>query len=326
MGIGKDKLGNTYSVTYHDGTGNIKGATYTTITTQGHLNLIDSGVTPTSPSTGKITIFAEEYAGRVLPSAIGPSGVDYVLQAALYGNTNYVWLAGVAATPAVTWGTAWTALNSGTGTIQSHPIKASTNAMTSLNRANFSTGSTLTGVSGVRSASTTAWLGNAAGLGGFLFFARFGVETVSGTYRALVGLSTNTGTLAATPAEPSNALIHSIYLAKDTLDSTWHAVTRGSSTGGVNGTNFNKINTGIPVATGQILDLYIHSAPNSQSVKFYIKDGSTGADLYVGGVLGTASTLPGNTQFLYSQIQIASSSGTTPKLMALNLMYLESDL
>lgn len=318
MGIGKDKLGNTYSVTYHDGTGNIRGATYATITTQGHLNLIDSGVTPTSPSTGKITIFAEEYAGRVLPSAIGPSGVDYVLQAALYGNTNYVWLAGSGVLPAIAWGTAWTALNSGTGTVQSHPIKASTNAMTSLNRANFSTGSTGTGVSGVRSSSTTVWLGNAAGLGGFLFFARFGVETVSGTYRALVGLSLNTSVLGAA-VEPSALAAAGILLIKDTTDTTWQIFVRSAT--GANA----KINTGIPVTAGDILDLYIHSAPNSQSVKFYIKNGATGADLY-SSPSAITTNVPGNTLFLYAQIQIASTTGTTPKLIALNKMYLETDL
>ena len=325
MGIGKDRLGNTYSIVYHDGTGNVKGATYATITTQGHLNLKDPGAVPSAPSSG-LVLFTEDHAGRMLASVVGPSGFDYNLQSALYGNTNYLWLPSTGTTLAINWGTSWTSISSGTGAVQSHPVKAATNAMSSMNRANFGTGTTLTGVGAIRSTNTVAWLGNAAGLGGFLFFARFGVETVSGTYRALVGLSTNTAALATTPAEPSNALVHSIYLAKDTSDTTWQVVTRGSTTGGTNGTNFNKINTGITVTANQILDLYIHSAPNSQSVKFYIKDGATGADLYVGGVLGTASTLPGNTQFLYAQIQMASTTGTTIKTIALNTMYIECDL
>ena len=325
MGIGKDKLGNTYSIVYHDGTGNVRGATYATITTQGYLSLKDSGSIPAIPQSGSLTLFVEDHAGRVLPAVIGPSGVDYNLQAALYGNTNYMWLASTGTTLAINWGTAWTALNSGTGAAQSHPTKSSTNAMTSMNRANFGTGTTATGVSGIRSTNTVAWLGNSSGLGGFLFFSRFGVETVSGTYRAFIGLSTNTTVLGAA-VEPSNGLIHSIFLSKDTTDTNWQVVTRNSTTGGTNGVNYNKIDTGIAVTAGQVLDLYIHSAPNSQSVKFHIKNGVTGAELYSSGSLTVTGTLPGNTQFLYSQIQMVSTTGTTAKLMALNRIYVECDL
>ena len=156
MGIGKDKLGATWSVVYHDGTGNVRGATYTTITVQGHLSLKDPGSVPSVPNAGTMVIFTEDHAGRMLPSAMGPSGVDYHLQAALFGNTNYMWLPGTGTTLAITWGTSWTALNSGTGAAQSHPAKASTNAMSSMNRANFGTGTTTTGVSGIRSTNTVA--------------------------------------------------------------------------------------------------------------------------------------------------------------------------
>ena len=313
MGIGKDKLGNTYSVTYHDGTGNIRGATYTAITTQGHLNLTDSGVTPTAPATGKIIIFAEEYAGRVLPSAIGPSGVDYTLQAALYGNTNYMWLPGATTTLSISWGTAWIARNA-TGA-QSHPVKASTNAMTSMNRANFST-TAAAASSGVQSSNTAAWLGNDAGLGGFLFFARFGLETMpGGTYNILVGLSTLNASLAA----ETSTIVNTIALGKDTGDTTWQVMTRDATTGN------NKINTGITITLGQILDLYIHTAPNSSSVRFYIKNGATGADLYTSPTAIT-SGLPANTTFMYMHTQLRSATVLNTKAIALNTMYLETDL
>ncbi len=319
MGIGKDKLGNTYSVTYHDGTGNIRGATYTTITTQGHLNLIDSGVTPTSPASGKITIFAEEYAGRVLPSAIGPSGVDYVLQSALYGNTNYVWLPGDGTTVAENWGSSWTARNSANA-LQSHPVKGSTNSMFSMNRANFTT-TAASAVSGIQSTSTTAWLGNAAGLGGFLFFARFGLEFIGvggGTYNILVGLSALNAALSLTLATgQSSAQNNTIALGNDTTDIRWQVITRG--------TTATKTDTGITITPGQILDLYIHSAPNSSSVKFYIKDGSTGADLYTSPTPITTN-LPANTTFMYMHAQFRSATIANTKALALNVMYLETDL
>ena len=328
MGQGLLLRGGTSSILYNNGDGNTRGSQYTndygSIIQQGYLSLKVATVVPNIPPSGELTFFSKDRAGKIIPAVIGSSGVDFNIQGALFGNSIYRWVPSVTTGLSIAWSTTWLARNSSGA--QSHPTKTSTNAMTSLNRANFSTGTTATGVSGIRSTNTVTWLGNGSGLGGFLFFARFGVETVSGTYRAFIGLSTNTSALANTPAEPSNALVNSIYLAKDTGDSTWQVVTRGSSTGGTNGVNFNKINTGITVTAGQVLDLYIHSAPNSQSIKFYIKDSVTGSDLYIGTSITTTSTLPGNTLFLYAQTQIASTTGTTPKLIALNRMYIECDL
>ena len=319
MGIGKTYLGNTGSVVYHDGSGNIKGATYASITTQGHLNLIDSNSVPSTPASGSITIFAEDYAGRVLPSAIGPSGVDYTIQSALYGNTTYMWLPGTGVTLAIAWGTSWNSRNVGTGA-QSYPVKGATNSMTSLNRMNFSTGTTIASASGVQSTNTVAWMGNAAGLGGFLFFARFGLESLGtgatgSSYRAMVGLAANAVALAAEPS----SLINSVMVGKDQLDVNWFVMTRNGTTG------FNKINTGIAITAAQILDVYIHSAPNSQSVKVYIRNGDTGADLYVSPTPITTN-LPVNTVFLYAQTLIQSLLIAQPKIISLNTMYVECDL
>lgn len=306
--------GTTGQVQYNNA-GAAAGASYVNIS-GGHLNVTDAGTIPTTPPAGTLTYFAEDHAGRMLPSVIGPSGVDFNLQSALYGNTNYMWLAGTATIAAISWGTAFTPVQAGTAAAQSHPAaKLSTNSMTSMNRANYGTGSTATGSAGVTSASTVAWLGNAAGLGGFLFFARFGVETASvNTYRVFVGLS---GTGVVLAGEPS-ALINSIALVKDAADTTWFISTRGATTSA-------KTNTGITVTVGQVLDVYIHTAPNTSSVKVEIKNAVTGATLYVTPTAITA-TLPVNTMFMYMQAHIMSSAGTTAKLLGLNRMYLETDL
>ena len=110
-----------------------------------------------------------------------------------------------------------------------------------------------------------------------------------------------------------------LLLIKHTTDTTWQIFVRSAT--GANA----KINTGITVTAGQILDLYIHSAPNSQSIKFYIKNGATGADLY-SSPSAITTNVPGNTLFLYAQAQMVSTTGTTAKTMALNTMYIECDL
>jgi hypothetical protein len=184
-----------------------------------------------------------------------------------------------------------------------------------MNRANFTT-TIAVASSGIQSTATVAWLGNAAGLGGFLFFARFGLEAMpGGSYNVLVGLSTLNGNLAA----ETSTLVNTIALGKDTGDGTWYVMTRNATTGS------NKINTGITITLGQILDLYIHTSPNSSSVRFYIKDGSTGADLYTSPTPITTN-LPANSIFLYAHAQLRSTVTGNTKILALNTMYIECDL
>ena len=305
--------GTTGQVQYNNA-GAMAGASYVNIS-GGHLNVTDAGTIPTTPAAGTLTYFGEDHAGRMLPSIIGPSGVDLNLQAALYGSTTFMWLAGSAAVAAISWGTLFTPRANGTA-VQTTPARASTNSLTSMNRATFSSNVTPTINTGCgsQSASTVAWLGNAANLGGFLFFARFGIETYVSSCKILVGLTALNAALSTT-TEPS-ANINTIALCKDSTDTTWQVVTKSATT-------VTKTNTAITITAGQILDLFIHSAPNSQSVKFEIKNAVTGVSLYVSAAITT--NLPASTVFLYMHSQILNTT-TAVVALALNRMYLESDL
>jgi hypothetical protein len=129
-----------------------------------------------------------------------------------------------------------------------------------------------------------------------------------------IGL-TGTANAILSSGEPS-ALDNLIWLAKNAADTTWQVMTRATGA-------LNKINTGITITDGQVLDLYIFSAPNSQSVTFYVRNPITGADLYVGTPITT--NLPTNTTFLYTTAVIGSIVGTTSKLLGVGHMYLEKD-
>ena len=249
----------------------------------------------------------------MLPAVIGPSGLDTNLQPALFRNTTIFWLPGTGTTLAINFGVSFAARNNGTSAAQAHPARASTNAMTSLNRATFGTGTTATGASGIQSASTVAWRGNAANLGGFFFAARFGIETLASDMRAFVGLSANNATMAADASTWNNT----VGICKDSADSTWQLLTR-------DGTNFNKVNTSCTVTAGQVLDFMMFCPPNASDVRFRLVDAVTGT-VFVDDVSVTLR-LPVNTTFLFMQAHNQSVSGTTPKLLALNRMYLESDL
>ena len=267
--------------------------------------------TPSAPSAGWLTLFAKNRANRATLNTIGPSGVDVAYQPAFFGNTIAMWMPSTT-TGQTAIGTAYTSRNNGTSAAQDTPNIASTNALTSMRRARFGTGTTATGASGTQSTATVAWRGNAAGLGGFFFMARFGIETFQAAQRAFVGLSANNATMAADASTWNNTL----GVCKDSADSVWQILTRGTAA--------TKTPTGCTVTAGQVLDLYIFAPPNGSNVTFRLVDAVTGT-IYVDDV-STTSNLPANTTFLFMQAHNQSQSGTTAKHLALNKFYLETDL
>lgn len=278
----------------------------------GDLTLIDAGF-PTNPAAGRTKIFTDSMATRRLVGSIDPNGNHFDFQPALFNSTTYMWLAGTGTTLAINWGTSFTARNNGTNAAQATPAKTSSSAITSMNRATFSTGTTATGASGIQSSETTTWLGNAANLGGFFFYARIAQEAFSGTYRFFVGVSANNATMAADSSTWNNT----IGFGKDLGDSTLQFIMRN------NGTVTTKNNTGISPSTTDIYDLYIFVKPNTSEVNFELRNAVTNALL---SSRTEITNLPSNTVFMYMQAHIQSGTGTTAKLLALNRMYLESNL
>jgi len=277
----------------------------------GDLSLVESTF-PTNPSSGRLKIFADEMANRHLVGSLDSGGFHYDFQPALFNSTTYMWLAGTGTTLAINWGTSFTARNNGTNAAQATPTKASTSAITSMNRATFSTGTTATGASGIQSSQTNAWRGNASGLGGFFFFARFGLETISGTYRTFVGISANNATMNANASTWNDTT----GIGSEAGDTTWHITIRSASVA-------TRINTTVTITAGDILDFYMYQEPNGSIIYYEIRNAVTNAILYNGQ---ESSNLPTATTFMYMQSHIQSVSGTTAKLLALNRMYLETYL
>ena len=269
--------------------------------------------TPAAPAAGNLRVFTRAQAGRQLLAIVGPSGLDTNLQPALFRNTSYMWLAGTGTTVAINWGSSWTPRNNGASSAQAHPTKATTNALTSMNRATFGTGTTTTGTSGIQTSATVAWRGNAAGLGGFFFFSRFGVETHEAAMRYLVGLSALNAFLAGEPSVQNN----SCGVCKDAADANWHIFTRS-------GTTTTKTDTGVAVAAGNIYDFFMFAPPNGSNITFRLVNAVTGV-VHVDDVV-ISTNLPVNTTLMFAHAQCMSTAGTTAKLLALNRIYVETDL
>jgi len=277
----------------------------------GDLALVDAGF-PTSPAVGRTKIFTDAMAERRLVGSIDSDGNHFDFQPALFNSTTYMWLAGTGTTLAINWGTSYTARNNGTGAAQATPTKNNLSAIQSMNRATFTTGTTATGASGIQSSATNAWRGSSAGLGGFFFFARFALEATSGTYRLFVGLSANNATLNAQPSTLNDTL----GIGLDSGDTNFQFMVRNTTTS-------TKIDTTVASNTTTIYDFYMYCKPNDTVVNFELRNAVTNAVLK-NSVEG--ANLPANTKFMYMQSHIQSTTGTTPKLLALNRMYLETNL
>jgi hypothetical protein len=67
----------------------------------------------------------------------------------------------------------------------------------------------------------------------------------------------------------------------------------------------------------------MYCEPNGSTVYFELRNALTNAVLKNSQ---ETANLPGNTEFFYMQAHIQSVTGTTAKLLALNRMYLESNI
>jgi hypothetical protein len=246
-----------------------------------------------------LKIFARKVAGRMTPKYVGPSGVDQVFQDKISENGWSAYLPNNATTVGLNLGLAWT-----TGGTVSHPTPSSTspaiyNQQKRTRWANVVT--TANQVLGLRTATAEKryWRGNAAGLGGFNFHARFAIGLwPAATVRLFVGLN------------DSNAG----WVISDTLTGNgcgfWHDTTEAASVLNFvtrDGTTATKaaIALAANLAAGQCFDAYIWSAPNGGVIGYRLVELNTGTVLVD---TTTSTTIPLTTAFLGQEL--AMSNGT----------------
>jgi hypothetical protein len=207
--------------------------------------------TPPAAPDDDVRLFSLLRAGRRLPAFIGPSGVDSLLQPALFGNRVMLW------TPGSGTGLGSQGLTPTTAATLSHPAPAITTLAESLYRTRFSTTTTAGNASGVRDAVNTIWRGNAAGRGGFFLHQRIATGSIAlAGGQVICGLSSATGALAGEPS----ALADVVGIVKDTTDSNlWFARRTGTGT-------VQKADLGIAYAVNVVLDLVLFARPNGDRI------------------------------------------------------------
>jgi hypothetical protein len=273
-----------------------------TLQLDNELAMVMPAITVTNESaapTGTLKLFARNMAGRMTPRYIGPAGADTALQDKISEAGSSFYLPNGGAAAGLNIGVNWNA-----GGTLSHPTlsTAAPAIYNSLRRSRFENIVTTTNQSlGVR--TTTAnkryWRGNAAGLGGFNFHARFAIGSwAADTVRLFVGLNdSNVGwTIADVLTGSGCGLWHDTTEAGTVLS----FVTR-------DGTTATKapITLGSALAAGQVFDFWMAAAPNGGSISYRLVD-------LVAGIVRvdttTTTTLPINTAMMGQEL--AMSNGT----------------
>lgn len=265
---------------------------------------LPAAATPSAPSAGNAAVYVRNFAGRPLPSTLAPLGAESWLQPNLATNNVALWLPGVTTTAGINFGVSWTVIAT-----QSHPNPASSSFLAALRRAQYQTTTTIGNGSGVRAAANTFWRGNAAGLGGFFFFARVGVATFQSAMQIAVCMVPT----AALGGEPS-AVNNHICLRKDSTDTNWFFSTR-------NGTTATPADLGLAVAAGQVIDFYVWAGPNASDLTYRVERVDSASVL--ADNVTTSSTLPVNTVFLAPSAQVRTTTANAVAIVLAKL-YVES--
>lgn len=223
----------------------------------GNLKLVSTS-DPSAP-TGGLLLYSKSVAGRHLPKIIGPAGIDTILQVGLHGNSVFM----VAPTSGTSVPTVWGGTLAATATISLQFTAGSSNKWQSTSRKRFQTSTTAGNASGMRTAYTQWFRGNAAGFGGFFFRCQLGAQINLNGGQKFVGLCASTGVLAGEPSALTN-MCGMGYDSTDASTGNWFFMRNdGSGTA-------TKVDLGVNAARGttQGWDLIMFMAPN-------------GSDLYV---------------------------------------------
>lgn len=309
-GGGSGTPGGSNGQVQYNNAGNFGGAGKLAIDAGGYPILGEASTsTPASPSAGS-TLFSRLRAGRRMAGQVGPSGVDYAFQPFLAANKVSLWTANGNGTTVSLVGFN----NTVTGTATARNV-ATTDFASSLRRVAFVSATTAGSSAGTRHNALQFWRGNAAGRGGFLYVARFVVDTVVTDMRWFVGLSGSAAVIGnVNPSTLTNILGFGIDSGQTTV--------RFFNNDGTGAATATDLGASFPATTANVVyEARLFCAPNGAEV-FYSLERLDSAALVEGSV---TTDIPANTTLLSPQIWV--NNGTTAAAVALAVVsqYIETD-
>ena len=212
-----------------------------------------------------------------------------------------------------------------TGTYTATPI-ATTNFSSSLRRTDIVTGATAGQSAGIWGAALAYWRGNATGLGGWYQQTRFIVA-------ATAAFTTNRNTRLFCGMSGSTTLPTNVI--PSTMAQSYGICVDGGGTNfsstnycflATTGTAPTKVDTGIPMAVGDVIDCRTYCPPSGTSIYFSCqKLNPTGSAILAEWELSsTMPNFPANTTLFNNYLYIQTATSSTVR-MALMQYYLETD-
>lgn len=310
-------------VQYNDN-GSLGGAANLLISSEGDplIQVVDGRLTPAIPPVDRLVLFGRRFGpsgGRVMVAAMGPSGMDYVLQPSIWRQKVSRWNAagdantvpGVDGMPALSTG----------GTATSRAV-ATTNALTRAKRLGYVSSATAGSYAGVYQAAAQFTLGNGTA-GGFFMSCRFGVSdaTLQSAARTFVGMSS--ATAAPTNVDPAT-LTNSIGIGHTASDTNWYFYY-----GGTTAQKRMNLGSNFPINTSDLLDFSLWSPPNAIGViYFYLERIALNARYITYGTInsnGSAVYLPSNTTLLAFRAWRNNNTAAAAVGLDISSIYLETD-
>jgi hypothetical protein len=266
--------------------------------------------TQAAPASGNGVLYANNLAGRIVPTWRGPEGSEYSFQPSL-SQSRVCLITASGAVPS-SFGMVVTTV----GTL-SAPSLSNANLRSSMRRLTITSAATAGAFASAYSPNYECWRGDAAGLGGFLFTQRFATNTLVAGNRFFTGLSEQV--VAPTNVDPVTLTsVARIGLAVNTNTGNWNLV---HTQGGI-GINVIPLGASFPLNTTDVMEFTLYAKPNDTVVQYVVTNVSTGAT--TSGSL-SSSNIPTSTTFLAPVAWMTNNA--TASAVAWNLMqwYLETD-
>jgi hypothetical protein len=271
-------------------------------------------VSDPAPIADTVQLYSRDVATRSMPTVIEPVGMPYELQASLFRKKiGLITYAGAGVGTVTQLGTGASLITAVAGR-----NVASTNLFTSIRRAGHVTATGAGSTAGIRGGNTQNWLGNAAGLGGFLLHFRGGPSSAatvadSRCFVGMYGTGANIGNV-----DPSS-LTDIIGFGSDAGEanlSVMHNDSSGTATKVALGANF-------PAQTLSVdmYDMFLFAQPNATEVGYKIINLTTGNE-----ASGNITTdLPSNTTFLAWQVWVNNGATALAAGLDMSHLYIEAD-
>lgn len=252
------------------------------------IQLTGVSKTPASTATSTLSFYAKSLAGRMMPKIIGPAGIEYAVQPSLFQQAITYWAPTTSATGQ------WERTDGYNVGTYSTALPSPNTLYNSMKRAVYKTSSVTANLQAGQAGNELLFTrASTAGMGGFFFFARVGVELWASSTRYLVGL-TSRPTLDICTSNIATYL-NTVGFYIDSGMTSWafyHASTGTGTTETITGLSI--LSSGA-TTNGLGYDMYIYCPSNTNTIYFRLDEINPASTIIVSSV---TNHLPNSTSYM----------------------------